>query len=297
MARVEGLAIVIPTKDRPADLERALASIAAQDYKPARIVIVDGGASPVEHRIRKIPGLSVEYIRKFPPSLTAQRNAGIRHLGKDVSVVVFFDDDVVLEEGCLCNMMKFWQSATPDTGGAGFNVINVAPNRPTLFQKLFVVNDDAPGRILRSGFQSRIPPMESTVQVQWVVGCAMAWRADIFDEFMFDEWFAGYARYEEVDFSCRVGKKYRIFLVADAKVRHLNAPENLDFSAPLGKMEVLNRIYFVKKNPPLSVPLCYWSLSGLLLNNIVKGLIGSDRRYLYRAKGNLAGLAASLLKL
>lgn len=297
MASRQTLGIIIATKDRPADLERMLKSVSAQDRIPERIVVVDGGTKTVEGLVKGFPGLRIDYLRLVPPSLTAQRNAGIRRLGKDVSVVAFFDDDVVLEDGCLRKMMDFWQGASPDTGGAGFNVMNVAPNRPTIFQKIFVVNDDIPGRILRSGFQSRIPPMEKTASVEWVVGCAMAWRADIFDEFLFDEWFAGYARYEEVDFSCRVGRKYKIFMVADARVRHLNTLEDLSFSFPLGKMEVVNRLYFVKKNPPLSAPLCYWALSGLLLNNLVKGLLGMDKRYLNRARGNIAGLAVSMLKL
>ena len=106
---------------------------------------------------------------------------------------------------------------------------------------------------------------------------------------MFDEWFSEYARYEEVDFSYRVGRRYRMFVVRDAAVRHLNRLEDTAFSYPLGRMEVINRVHFVRKNPDLSLGLCLWGLFGIWLNNIVKGALGLNLRYLNRARGNIAG--------
>jgi len=196
MPTEEKLGIIIPTKDRPKDLGRVLNSISGQDCKPERVLVVDGGSAPVRDIVDNFRGLNIEYVRVFPHSLTAQRNAGIKRILRDVSIVIFFDDDVILEEGCLRNMKRFWESAPGDVGGAGFNIVNVPPERPTILQKIFMVNSEEPGRILRSGFQSRIPFLDKTIPVQWIVGCAMAWRSSVFDEFMFDEWFSGYARYE-----------------------------------------------------------------------------------------------------
>lgn len=123
----------------------------------------------------------------------------------------------------------------------------------------------------------------------------MVFRKNIFGEFSFDERFSGYARYEDVDFSYSVSKRYKMYVVADAKVRHLNRLEDVNFSFPLGRMEVLNRLYFVRKHKDLSVPLCYWALFGILLNNIAKGLLKPDRRYFNRARGNVAGFVVSVL--
>lgn len=138
--------------------------------------------------------------------------------------------------------------------------------------------------------------MGVTAPVHWLPGCAMVWKKDVFKEFMFDENFSGYARYEEVDFSYRVGKKYRMFMVADAKAQHLSRVESTDFSFPLGKMEVLNRLYFVRKYPELSTSLCAWALFGIFLNNVLIGVLSMDIRRLYRARGNLAGFAKALLR-
>lgn len=290
----EILAIIIPTKDRPLELRRLLGSISKQDTSPAQIVVVDGSSAPVKDVLGEFTGLRIDYVRKVPASLTVQRNAGIRAVEKDVTLVAFLDDDVVLEEESLKNMVRFWKSAAPAVAGASFNNMSDAYRKANLLERIFLVNSDRPGRILRSGFQSKLCSLTETVPVEWLVGCAMVFRRSIFGEFLFDEAFSGYARYEDVDFSYRVGRRYRMFVIADAKVKHLSGLEDTGFSAALGEMEVTNRLYFVKKNHGLSVILCYWALFGLFFNNVIKGLMRADRRYMKRAKGNAKGFMRAL---
>lgn len=292
------LAIIIPTKDRPAEVARILANIAEQGERPCRVIIVDGGVSPaIDGAVARsvFPDLAIERVAVYPPSLTAQRNAGIRAVPADATHVAFFDDDVLLEEGALEAMMRFWGEAADDVGGAGFNLTNEPYRKPTYFEKFFCVNADRPSMILRSGFQSKVSCIRETARVGWLPGCAMVWRRDVFAECMFDERFSGYARYEEVDFSHRVGRKRKLYIVAGARAAHLSRPESAGFSFALGRMETVNRMYFVRKSPELSVTLCAWGLFGMLLNNIVKGVSRLDRRYLERARGNLSGFASLLL--
>jgi len=124
----------------------------------------------------------------------------------------------------------------------------------------------------------------------------MVWRKSIFDKFIFDEWFSGYARYEEVDFSYRVGKEYKMFIVANARLKHLNSLENAEFSFSLGKMQIVNRVYFVKKNPDLSIFLCWWACFGFFLNNLIKRLPYCNRRYILKTRGNIAGFIEVISK-
>src|SRR4030042_1448614 len=126
----------------------------------------------------------------------------------------------------------------------------------------------------------------------------MVWRKKVFNEFTFDEWFSGYGHCEDLDFSYRVGKKYKMFIVAEARARHLSErlsnTEDRKFSLALGKMQVLNRLYLAKKNRDFLLPLSYWSCFGVLLHNIIKGLSSGNTRYAIRAKGNIAGFISSL---
>lgn len=293
----EKLAIIIPTKDRQDKIADLLESISIQNIKPVQIVVVDGGEKPLERDLlNKYSDLHIDYLRSVPASLTTQRNAGIMRLCRDATLVGFLDDDIILEKDAIPNIMRFWEGASQNTGGAAFNLTNEIYKKPHLFEKIFFVNTDKPSRILRSGFQSKVSFQNKTLLVDWLVGCVMVWRRNIFDEFMFDEWFTGYARYEDVDFSYRVGRKYKMFIVADARARHLNTLEKIEFSFALGKMEIVNRLYFAKKSADLSLLLCCWACLGLFINNIVKGLFTFNKRYILRSRGNIAGFEEFLFR-
>src|SRR3989338_2978057 len=138
--RSDTLAVIIPTKDRRDDMIRLLKSIAAQDVIPAQVIIVDGGVDPVKREDWERCGLEVDYVRKIPPSLTAQRNAGVAVLRPEITLVSFLDDDIELEKDALGNMMKFWDSAGRDTGGASFNITTDSYKRPVPVEKIFLVN-------------------------------------------------------------------------------------------------------------------------------------------------------------
>jgi len=291
----ERLAVIIPTKDRPDGLFRLLENITLQNIKPSQIIVVDGGIVPAKTVVDKFSGLRIIY-RKTPPSLTLQRNIGIRMLPKEITIVSFFDDDIILKEDALRNMMEFWEKALPEVGGTAYSIISEAYVKPNFFEKLFFVNTEKPGKVMKSGFLSQMSSLKEITEVQWLSGCATAWRRHIFNEFMYDERFSGYGRHEDADFSYRVGKKYKLYVVTDAKVEHLKSKrkEDAEFSYALGKMQIVNTYYFVMKNKELSRALSIWSLFGLFLNNAIKGIVRSNVDYINCAKGNLAGFKGLL---
>lgn len=285
----EKLAIIIPTKDRIDKLFRLLEDIAQQAFKPDQIIVIDGGEEEARNVINKFPQLYINYYRKTPASLTVQRNIGIEKVDKDITLVAFFDDDIVLEDNCFENMMFFWENASDDVAGASFNNMNHSFKRPSFFEALFMAKAQKPGRIMRSGFQNLPCSLEQTTEVDWMIGCCMVFRKEILNHFKFDEWFDGYAHCEDVDFCYRVSRKFKLFTVAEAKIKHLAELEKPERSYNLGRMQIVNRIYFVKKHPALSVPFCYWACFGLWLNNFVKGFFKKSERHMLRAKGNVAG--------
>lgn len=292
----EKLAIIVPTRNRPDRLGRLLKSISFQEVYPVQIIIVDGGELPAEQVVGKFPKLHIDYL-KTPGSLTSRRNIGIKNLNKEITLVAFFDDDVELKKDSFKNMMRFWESASSDIGGASFNNISDIYKKPNLFESIFLINDTKPGRILNSGFQSKLCSLSRTTYVQWLAGGTTLWRRNIFDEFMFDEWFSGYALYEDVDFSFRVGKKYKLYVVAQAEIVHKFEFEKVGKSFLLGKIQVVNRLYFVKKNHELSRAFCYWACIGLFLKNMLLGTVGMNPRYLLRGLGVLSGIISSFVGL
>ena len=158
------IAFVVPTKDRPDDLRKMLASLAQQTRRPDQIVVVDGSDPPVREVVEEFGLLPIEYVRVFPPSLARQRNAGMARLGGDITLGGYLDDDLVLEPQAVHRMVEFWQAAGLDVGGAAFTISNNPPPGALRLKQLFGIDDARPGRMLRSGFASSITPQHADIE-------------------------------------------------------------------------------------------------------------------------------------
>jgi cellulose synthase/poly-beta-1,6-N-acetylglucosamine synthase-like glycosyltransferase len=92
------VSVVLPTKNRPMGLGRALASIQAQDYPAIEVIVINDGGAPVgplcrEH-IRHIPLKIVEWpVTKGPG---AARNHGIQLATG--TYITYLEDDAQYEE-------------------------------------------------------------------------------------------------------------------------------------------------------------------------------------------------------
>lgn len=86
------LSVVIPTKNRPVGLVRALASAFAQDAPGCEVIVVDDGAGAGETIRQHFPGRpNVSCLDNRGRGQVAARNTGVsRSLG---AIVAFLDDD------------------------------------------------------------------------------------------------------------------------------------------------------------------------------------------------------------
>ena len=284
-------AIVVPTKDRPRDLRRMLMSVEGQSCLPDQIIIVDGGDETVEGVFEEFPSLNIEYIRVYPPSLSKQRNAGMEAVDPSMNLAGYMDDDLVLEPGALEAMLDFWETAPRNVGGARFNVINEnVVERGGWIKSLFLTDSSKTGAVLISGYQTAFGCVDENTYVRWLSGGVTLWRMEVVREYSYDEWYEGTGYLEDVDYSYTVGRKYNLVLVAGAQVQHLMYPVRKDRNYLLGKWQVINRMYFVRKNAELSVPLCWWATLGQFMVNLGKGIAERDSAGPRRALGNLVGL-------
>ena len=124
------ISLIVATKDRPNDLQKLLQSLRNQTAGPAEIVIVDASMEPVAAMIAEFPELTLRYLRHWPPSAAAQRNAGILACDPASTLVGFADDDTTFEPQAFENMLNFWRAAEPEILGAAFNFRNVWLSRP-----------------------------------------------------------------------------------------------------------------------------------------------------------------------
>ena len=112
------ISLIVATKDRPEDLRKLLNSLSRQSIRPIEILIVDASREPVDPVLAEFPELTTLYLRHWPPSAAAQRNAGIRGCDPTSTLIGFADDDTTFEPQAFANMLNFWKDAAPDMLGA-----------------------------------------------------------------------------------------------------------------------------------------------------------------------------------
>ncbi len=294
------IAFVVPTKDRPDELRRMWRSLCRQSRLPDEVVVVDASARPTP-LIGAGPGSPVlRYIGTAVASATRQRNLGLDAVSPDADLVGFLDDDVVLEEGAVEEMLRFWGSAGAEAGGAAFNMANHPPlDWPLLKRARFAASlglyARRGGSVTPSGFQTMIGPVAKTEWTDWLPSGASVWRREIFRDHRFDEWFDGYSYLEDLEFSYRVGRTFRLAVVAGARYLHLQAPGGRGGGYAFGLREVLNRVHFVKKYPEFSPGKCYAALSIRLLMSLALAARKRKASLVARAFGNAVGLVRSAL--
>lgn len=269
------IAFIIPTRNRHELLSRLLYSIQAQTVKPNQVIVVDGSDQSIEPKIKQSLSSSISYVRVYPPSLTKQRNAGLKALNDDVTLVGYLDDDIILEKDAVEAMLRFWEHCSEDVGGTSFNITNNPTERnpvEKIIKKLFCIDNGKGGAVLCSGYNTLLSPVLKDTYTEWLCGGATVWRRQVIEDFKYDEWFAGWAFIEDVDFSFRVAQKYRLVVLFDARVQHNPPPYNPKKRYSFGKMNVIYRYYFINKQANFSTPLFYLATTGEILLHIIGGL-------------------------
>ncbi len=292
-------ALVVATCDRPRELRRLFDSLRGQTRPPYQVIVVDSGSVPVEDAVRNASFAKLSYLTSPVRSASRQRNLGIAAVDAPVDLIGFADDDAVFAADAFEAMERFWDRSAADVGGAAFNMLNHPPLafsilKSSVFAKALGLYSPCQGAVLPSGFQTLIGKVASDRFVEWLSTGAVVWRKEIFDAYRFDEWFGGYSYLEDLDFSYRVGRSFRLAVVAGAGYYHYPARNGRGSGVVFGRREALNRIHFVKKNPCLSLGKCYLALAVRAQMSLWEGIGHSSAYSLRRAWGNIQGMWEAL---
>ena len=288
------ISLIVATKDRPGDLRKLLESLRRQTVGLAEIVVVDASREPVESIMADFPELTTRYLRHWPPSAAAQRNAGIRACDPASTLIGFADDDTTFEPQAFANMLSFWKGATQDILGAAFNIRNY-PNRGKSIVKHSALAEQLglyspkPGSVSKSGWQSINGELPETQFVEWLPSGASIFRREVFAKDVFDEYFESYSYLEDLDFSYTISRTGKLAIVADAGFSHFPSQGGRVSALQFGRYEVRNRLYFVRKHR-LSLTRCYLGLAIRLSMSICSGLLHRNASLLRRALGNIEEL-------
>ena len=289
------LSLIVATRDRPEEIAGLLRSLDRQSCPADQIIIVDSGSRSIKTALDVYKASPLVHIQYSPPSASGQRNHGLKYVRVGTTLTGFLDDDVVMESKAIERMMAFWENAPADLGGAAFNLANhpvlYAPRmKGSSLAKHLGLYSDERGRVLSSGFQTMIGRVSQNCYTDWLPSTASVWRNSLFETIRFDEWFQGYSYLEDLDFSYRVGKAFRLAVVADALCFHFPASSGRGSGLVFGRREVRNRLYFVSKNRELSKARCLTTLLARTAMSLFLSVRERKRVYLDRAAGNFLEL-------
>jgi GT2 family glycosyltransferase len=293
--------LIICTYMRPKPLIKLLQSVEGQTVYPNEILIIDGSTNQETKIILKqnqFEHLNYFLVSSENRGLTKQRNYGIAHIGNEIEIVCFLDDDTVLENDYFEQLLKTYQ-IYPEALGVGGYIINESEcefvghnyqpiiheyyydgwkrkdgNRFVLRKKMGLDSDCPPGFLpLFSHGRSIgfLPPSGKIYEVEMLMGGVSSFKKQVFATIRFSTYFEGYGLYEDADFSIRVAKTGKLYLNTSAKLNHYHDTSGRPNPYRYGKMVVQNGWYVWRtKNPkPLWDAILKWHCITVLLTFII----------------------------
>jgi GT2 family glycosyltransferase len=248
-----GITVAVCTYRRRDALCRFLTSLGTQERQADALVIVD--ASPEDDTERALAGGTfpggyagpVTYLRVTGTlrGLTRQRNVALRRV--DTDLVAFFDDDIVLESGCLAAMEHVHRTRTiPPVGVAARMAggVQVPDAVWRMRRALGMVSTLTPGSYQRSGMSipwAFLPTGTEDPEGDVLPGGATMWNTVIARSIGFHEVFEGYAQGEDLDFSLQAARHGALILATGAHLRHEHETGGRPDAFRLGYMAIFNR--------------------------------------------------------
>ena len=293
------LALLIPTKDRPEKMQNLLNSLAVQKVSCGRIIVIDGGRSIKDIVQDFSDRLPVEYYECKPPGQIRQRNMGIALIDERSSLVGSLDDDIVLEPQAVEEMISFWNKCEPETAGVSFNIVNTPLEHRSWFKTLLGLSASKQGRVLRSGMTTANYPVTTHLRTQWLCGGATVWKRQILEEFQHKEVNSRWAIGEDIIFSYPIGKKFPLYVCADAKVRHEHIFDYTSTSRHRfhGRTQAMWLFYFVESNIDLSRISFLRVLFLRIIGKFLIGILTRKKEYIEFAIGQIEGVTKGLYAL
>lgn len=288
------LTAVIPTRNRPGDLGKAVASVRDQTRLPDELIIVD--QSPGNESRLMVEGMlagggpmRLDYVHDTAiAGLVDAKRVAAGRAGGDV--VCFLEDDIVLEPDYFEQIERGFAERSEMLGCCG--VVTNLPPQPAFYVGLFHLFHRgmfADRRVGIHGFANGRG--QTLIASDYLSGGLSAYRREVFEAVPFDianELFMT----EDIDFSTRAARHFgaRFFINPNARLAHYMSPVNRTAVGPRQRRKVREFFVFYKKRRErLADTVTFiWLLCGLA----IEACFATVR---YRRPAALTGFAAGLV--
>lgn len=301
-------AIVICTRNRPAELKRTLDSVAAHPFSlDLLLAVVDASDEEPRTRTRSLVAdfealPSAHWPYTDTPSLARQRNAGLDRLPPSVEIVHFIDDDVTVHPGYFEALSEVLHTHS-EVGGVGGVIMEPAARgssrRTEKLKELFFLSHTVAGRVLLSGCTTSAQhPSPATPtglrDTEWLSGCSSSYRRALLEQHRFDETLTGYSMLEDLDLSYRIYQETRLVVQPEARLTHRRSARNRFDAERYNHALTVHRRWFVEKHfDDLESRLAYW---WSLLGRLLAITVSSAPRRTAALRGLLRGLETVLTR-
>ncbi|MBI5056303.1 MAG: glycosyltransferase family 2 protein [Nitrospirae bacterium] len=294
--------VIIPTKDRPIDLQNSVSSIASQTVLADELIIVDASSDSLseENQIncKRIVDdrIKLVYLRS-KPGVNIQRNFGADNA--NCEIVFFQDDDVILHETCHEKMLEVYElEKNRHVGGVQGSVHNYygMSKSHNLYRKLFLmtrISEEGRSRFLPSMGYVFVPFPKEIVEVEGMTTLLCSYYRKVFQEFRFDETFS---RCTDIEISYRVSREYKLYQTPYALATHRHSQETHLNIRELNKLYLIHMHKLVKKSMPRKITnwlAYYWSIVGQIMLDTGKSVASLNPDSFI---GSFEGLKYILLK-
>ena len=254
------ISVVIPTRNRPIELNALLDSLMKQDTAVYEIIVVDSSDFEIDLSNYMDKVLNVNHIKVDVKSAAIQRNIGMEYVNEDCTYLSFLDDDVTPDADYLSNLVKGLEM----THGIGISGLAVNPNKGNvhrmppkgifgLAQRLFQLDSLVDGKLLKSGVNIPVREYKGAVRkVEWLIGCSV-WDYKKVADIRFEPDFKGASLSEDVIFSVRASAYGDLFVDPSIRLWHTESEIGRQRGANFWKMWVVNRkrlVQVMSKNKP-----------------------------------------------
>ena len=233
--------IVIPTMNRPEDLERLIDSISRSTELPQKVIIIDQSKNTPKFITSEL--FEVHHINTTDVSgLTAAKNKGVQYCNSDI--IHFFDDDIIVDPDYFETIHKHFIENPQYVGICGRQKNSKSSRMKLLAFSFFHIGAFSDIRKkCNSGYVKK-----SLVDTNILPGGITAYKKSVFDEFSFDETLVKYCLGEDMDFSYRVSKKYKLAFATDALALHNHSAIGRYDAKEAFACKVAGYSYFYEKN-------------------------------------------------
>jgi len=264
------ISVVIPTKNRPTDLLKAVASVISQNRVPDQLIMVDQSDSDASRA--EIEDMVSGAAR--PIQLVYVYDTGIKGLvhakqvgvsKSDGDVVCFLEDDVVLEPDYTKQMELAFENHPAMMGCCG--VMTNLPELPSNYVLFFHLFHRGIFHDFRVGVHGHLAGMDDgLIPSRYLSGGTSAFRKDVFGQVPFDL-ANGFFMLEDIDFSMRAVKAFGdcFYINPAARLAHYMSPVNRAVLGNKYRRKLREFLVFYKKHGTGVTQLAalIWLLVGL----------------------------------